>query len=237
MRVRACAGLLAASWLLLSPFAFAGGQATGGGDEVPVLVAPLPDPARLDLASVEPERLAKVDRMLAATGFGATYDQIFAMFRKRPLPADAAPELVEERRVKERMIALISWQSTSDLWRAAFAQMLPDDVLGSVSTFHESDAGRAIAACMAKATDMLAMNGCWMSVDSNHLDASSEFLPSPANRAYEDVGARMMEPIMRFSLRRALERSPEDAAALASMCQRKPGDMLCAMLSAADPAR
>lgn len=237
MRVRACAGLLAASWLLLSPFAFAGGQVAGADDDAPALAAPVLDPARFDLASVSPARLAKVDRMLAATGFGATYDRVFAMLRQQPLPADATPDVVEERRVRERMATLMSWQATSDLWRAGFARMLTDDVLDGVSVFHESEAGRAIVACMATAVGMLAMNECKMSDDQTHLQAIFEYMASPVNRAYEDAGARMVEPIVRFSLRRTLERVPDDAALLASMCQQKPDNELCKALPAADAAR
>lgn len=237
MRARACAGLLAASWLLLSPFAFAGGQVARADDDAPALAAPTLDPARLDLASVEPARLAKVDRMLAATGFGATYDRVFAMLRQQPLPADATPDVVEERRVRERMATLVSWQATSDLWRAGFAQMLSDDVLDGVSVFHESEAGRAMVACMTTAAGILAMNECQMSDDETHLQAIFEFMASPMNRAYKDAGARMVEPIVRFSLRRALERAPDDAALFASMCQRKHAHQLCKTLPAADAAR
>jgi hypothetical protein len=237
MRIRACTGLLAASWLFLSPFAFAGGQVAGAVDDEQALAAPTLDPARLDLASVEPARLAKVDRMLAATGFGSAYDRIFALLGQRPLPADAAPDVVEDRRVRQRMAALISWQSTSDLWRAAFAQMLPDEALDGVSVFHESEAGRAIVACMAAATDMLAMSGCQMPDNEAHRLATFEYMASPDGRAYEQASQRMMEPIMRLSLRRALERAPDGAVLLASMCQRKPGDRLCTALPAADAVR
>lgn len=237
MRVRACAGLLAASWLLLSSFAFAGEQVAGADDDVQALAAPALDPAQLDLASVEPARLAKVDRMLAATGFGAAYDRILALLGRQPLPADAAPDVVEDRRVRERMAALISWQSTRDLWRAAFAQMLSDEVLDGVSVFHEGEAGRAIVACMATTTDMLAMSDCQMSGNEDHRLATFEFMASPDGRAYERASQRMVEPIMRLSLRRALERVPDDAALLASMCQRKPGDKLCTALPAADAVR
>jgi hypothetical protein len=237
MRVRACAGLLATSWLLLSPFALAGGQAAGADDDVRTLAAPALDPAQLDLASVEPTRLAKVDRMIAATGFGATYDRIFAMVRQQPLPADAAPDVVEDRRVRERMTTLISWQATRDLWRAGFARMLSDQALDGVSVFHESEAGRALVTCMATASGILAMNECQMSDNETHLQAIFEFMASPAERAYGSATTDMLEPIVRFSLRRGLARAPEDAAALASMCQRKPGDWLCTALPAADAAR
>jgi hypothetical protein len=237
MRVRACAGLLAASWLCLSPFAFAGEQVAGADGDVPALAAPAVDAARLDLASVGPARLAKVDRMLAATGFGATYDRILALLGQQPLPADATPDVVEDRRVRERMAALISWQSTRNLWRAAFAQMLSDEVLDGVSVFHESEAGRAIVACMTTTTDMLALSGCQMPGNEDHRLATFEFMASPDGRAYEQASQRMVEPVMRFALRRALEGAPEDAASLASICQRKPGDELCKALPAADAAR
>lgn len=235
MRVRARAGLLAASWLLLSPPAFAGGQ-------VPVADVAVPetsvfDPARLDLAKIEPARLARVDRMLAATGFGAIYDHLFAMLLRKPLPADAAAEVVEERRVRERIAPLISWQATRDLWRAAFAQTLSDEVLDGVTVFHESEAGRAIVACMTSTTDMLFMTDCQMLDDEIHQQANFEFRASSVNRAYESASAGMMEPILRFALRRALEDAPEDAASLASICQRKPGNELCKALPAADAAR
>ncbi|MBX3710896.1 MAG: hypothetical protein KF800_02895 [Lysobacter sp.] len=235
MRVRARAGLLLAAGLLLSPPAFAGGQAPVADVAVPETSTF--DPARLDLATVGPARLARVDRMLAATGFGTIYDHLFAMFLRKPLPADAAPEVVEERRVRERIAPLISWQATRDLWRAAFAQTLSDEVLDGVTVFHESEAGRAIVACMTSTADMRFMADCQMLDDERHLQANFEFRASPVSRAYEHGSEAMMEPVVRFALRRALERAPDEAAALASMCRRNPGDTLCTALPEAETAR
>lgn len=234
MRVGAWAMLLAIASLaipLAVPLPAIAGTQSASGDYAPGPAAvPDFDPAALTIAKLDRAQLARVDRMLAATRFGAGYDNLIRLGTRLPPPPDASPELVQEHAVRQRIAALVPWSGVADLWRAGFAKALPADVLDAVSAFHESDVGRLLGDCVGLAQDLSAMNACQDADDQSHGIAYRAFRVSSEGRAFERAGNALVEPLMTYAMRRALAQDAEAMAALVWLCARRPGDSLCMAL-------
>ena len=131
-----------AAWLgaLVLAAVFPSAQATPANDAAPP-------------ASVDPQRLHRVEALVEVSQFPKIYDATMLGIAD-PASADPGARLVAET------MRLVVWSRSRDGWLPLMARTLPDDALDRAEAFYAGEAGRALAACIRTAEGLASIRAC-----------------------------------------------------------------------------
>lgn len=177
----------------------------------------------------DPTHLARIDRLLEATEFGATLDAVFAEIgdRDRSANPDASAEDAE---VLQALVGYLSWRNTGQRWRSAFAAKLTPEQADAIIAHYLSPAGRAMAECMKSQPDAMAPLICQSALSEHDRLAHFEFGITPAGETWNALGRSMTPGIMTAAICDGLDRDPSMLSRVHAACGRNPGKGFCALV-------
>jgi hypothetical protein len=181
----------------------------------PLPTPSLPTPSQLSPA-IDPTHLARIDRLIEASGFVSTIETQFASIGWA-WADDSQP--AKDAEIRRFVLDYARWRHSVGLWRAALASRLTPGDVEVLITYHETDGGRAVVACERRVSEpsMLAM--CPMSLDEEERRQHDEFVESLSNRIWVKATREAAAEVLKQAWCLGLEREPAVMVRLIADCR------------------
>ncbi len=181
-----------------------------------------PEPA--DLRATDSSHLARIDRLIALSGFGIEIDLMLTNERELAIAnidtktdLDSDPDAAALQRT---VLDYVAWTSSAPHWRTAIAEDLTPAETELVIAYYSSASGRAFVRCIVDGGGAHALLDCPSSIGDSHAAAFNTFQASSAGQAWSEIIRRRWLEVMKLSVCDGLEREPSVAMRMLTRCKR-----------------
>jgi hypothetical protein len=161
----------------------------------------LPTPLQSS-AAIDPVYLARIDRLIEASGFVSTIHMQFASIG-RSVADDS-----QDAEIRRLVLDYASWRHSADLWRTALASRLTRGDVEVLIAYHETDGGRAVVACERRVSESSMLAMCPMALGEEDRRRHDEFIGSPSNRNWIKATREAAAEVVERGFCLGLEREP-----------------------------
>jgi hypothetical protein len=190
----------------------------------PSNASPSRSPQRV--TAVDPAHLARIDRLIAVSGFAEMIEMMFASVTS---PTAKTPQDPRDAELDKILLGYTGWSGSAGLWRAELASRLTAAEVDALIAYHETEGARAVVACERRVSEPSMLATCPMLLGDEDRRLHDAFAESPANRAWVRSTREAMLPVFNQALCLGLEREPAVKARLQDACRRDPHDV-CALV-------